>query len=152
VNETTQPKSEPTTESVIPKINATPNHHSSNSNDSSSNHVSENHAMPRPAADKFIELFQFKRMGDLSEKLDSSPIENIQKALGLNARILAQNELFRGDKSSFDNAIQKLDAMNHFEDAKSFLCDEIIPMYDWTHEDRLKKAQEFIKLVRRRYR
>ncbi len=120
--------------------------------DGHSNHVSEDHAMPRPGSDKFVELFQFKKVEDLSEKLDSTPIDNIQKALGLNARILAQNELFKGDKVSFDNTVQKLDSLIHFEDAKSFLCDQIIPVFDWTHEDRLKKAQEFIKLVRRRYR
>lgn len=45
-------------------------------------------------------------MEDLSEKLESTPITNIQKSMGLNERILTQNELFGGEKSSFDTAVQ----------------------------------------------
>lgn len=116
-----------------------------------SNHVSENKAMPSPASDKYQILFQFKKAGDLSEKLESTQIDNIQKALGLNERILTQNELFRGDKNSFDTVLQKLNDMNHFDEVKTYLCDEVIPEYDWTNEKRIKKAQEFIKLVKRKY-
>jgi len=116
-----------------------------------SNHVSENNAIPRSGSDKYQELFQFKKVEDLSEKLESTPIENIQRALGLNERILTQNELFKGDKESFDSTVQKLNGMNHFEEARNYLCQEIIPAYDWTNENRIKKAQEFIKLVKRKY-
>ncbi len=114
-------------------------------------HVSENNANTRPVSDKFPELFQFKKAEDLSEKLDSTHIENIQRAMGLNERILTQNELFKGDKNSFETTVQKLNSMHHFDEARSYLCEEIIPLYDWTNEDRIKKAQEFIKLVKRKF-
>lgn len=116
-----------------------------------SNHVSENNVMPRSGSDKYQELFHFKKAEDLSEKLDSAPIDNIQKALGLNERILTQNELFKGDKNAFDSAIKRLNSMNNFDEARSYLSEEIIPEYNWTHEDRIKKAQDFIKLVKRKY-
>lgn len=114
-------------------------------------HVSENNASTRPASDKYPELFQFKKAEDLSEKLDSTHIENIQRAMGLNERILTQNELFKGDKNSFETTVQKLNSMHQFDEARSYLCEEIIPLYDWTNEDRIKKAQEFIKLVKRKF-
>jgi hypothetical protein len=116
-----------------------------------SNRVSENQVIPGSGSTKYHELFQFKKAEDLSEKLDSTPIDNIQKAMGLNERILTQNELFRGDKNSFDTTVKKLNSLNSFDEARNYLSDEIIPVYDWTHEDRVKKAQEFIKLVKRKY-
>lgn len=122
------------------------------SDGNNSNPPSENITIPMSNTEQYMELFQFKKIADLSEKLDSNPIENIVKALGLNARILAQNDLFKGDKNSFDSTIQKLEAMTHFEEAKNYLCEQIIPQYDWTHEDRLKKAQDFIKLIKRKYK
>lgn len=127
------------------------NHPLDTLSETASNHVSENDAIPMSGSYKYQELFLFKKVEDLSEKLESSPIDNIQKALGLNERILTQNELFKGDKNSFDSAIQKLNEMNHFDEVKAYLCQEIIPKYDWAHEDRMKKAQEFIKLVKRKY-
>ncbi len=122
------------------------------SDGNNSNHPSENNAVPKSTSAQYLELFQFKKIADLSEKLDSNPIDNIVKALGLNARILAQNDLFKGDKNSFDSTVQKLEAMTHFEEARNYLCEHIIPQYDWTHEDRLKKAQDFIKLIKRKYK
>jgi hypothetical protein len=112
---------------------------------------SDAHADSDSDSEKYQELFLFKMAGDLSEKLESTPIDNIQKALGLNQRIVTQNDLFAGDKNSFDTAVKRLNSMNHFREAKEFLCEEIIPEYDWTHKDRIKKAQEFIKLVKRKY-
>ncbi|HEX5626326.1 MAG TPA: hypothetical protein VFX48_09935 [Saprospiraceae bacterium] len=100
---------------------------------------------------RYSELFQLKKMEDLSEKLEATPITSILKAMGLNERILTQNELFGGEKSAFDSAIQKLNGMDHFEEAKAYLCDELIPRYDWMDETRMKKAQWFIKLIKRKY-
>ena len=105
-----------------------------------------------PVSDnRYGELFQLKKMEDLSEKLEATPITSILKAMGLNERILTQNELFGGEKSAFDSAIQKLNGMDHFEEAKAYLCDELIPRYDWMDETRMKKAQWFIKLIKRKY-
>lgn len=100
---------------------------------------------------RYNELFLFKKVEDLSEKLESTPITNIQKSMGLNERILTQNELFGGEKSSFDTAVQKLNGLDDFEQVKTYLCEELIPKYDWMDETRIKKAQWFIKLVKRKY-
>ncbi|MFZ1297457.1 MAG: hypothetical protein WAT16_05400, partial [Saprospiraceae bacterium] len=101
--------------------------------------------------DRYKELFTFKKVEDLSEQLDSTPISSIQKAMGLNERILTQNELFGGDKNSFDNALQRLNSLDRFEDARNYLSEELIPQYDWMDEKRIKKAQWFIKLIKRKY-
>lgn len=99
----------------------------------------------------YKELFLFKKVEDLSEKLESTPISNIQKSMGLNERILTQNELFGGEKNAFDTAIQKLNAMDRFDEVESYLCEEIIPKYDWMNEARIKKAQWFIKFIKRKF-
>jgi hypothetical protein len=114
-------------------------------------HVSENNSAPKSGSDKYQELFQIKKAEDLSEKLESTHIDNIQRAMGLNERILTQNELFKGDKNSFETTVQKLNGMNHFDEARTYLAEEVIPQFDWTNEDRIKKAQEFIKLVKRKF-
>ena len=101
--------------------------------------------------ERYKELFTFKKVEDLSEQLDSTPISSIQKAMGLNERILTQNELFGGDKNSFDNALQRLNSLDRFEDARNYLSEELIPQYDWMDEKRIKKAQWFIKLIKRKY-
>lgn len=101
--------------------------------------------------ERYKELFTFKKVEDLSEQLDSTPISSIQKAMGLNERILTQNELFGGDKNSFDNALQRLNSLERFEDARHYLSEELIPQYDWMDEKRIKKAQWFIKLIKRKY-
>lgn len=111
----------------------------------------ENNHTAKSVSNKYAEIFHFKKAEDLSEKLEATPIDNIQKAMGLNERILTQNELFRGDKDSFDSTVKKLNGLNSFDEARNYLSEEIIPQYDWAHEDRLKKAQEFIKLIRRKY-
>ena len=100
---------------------------------------------------RYQELFTFKKIEDLSEQLDSTPISSIQKAMGLNERILTQNELFGGDKTSFDNALQRLNSLENFEEARTYLSDELIPLYEWMDEKRIKKAQWFIKLIKRKY-
>lgn len=88
--------------------------------------------------DRYKELFTFKKVEDLSEQLDSTPISSIQKAMGLNERILTQNELL-GDKNSFDNALQRLNSLDRFEDARNYLSEELIPQYDWMDEKRIKR-------------
>ena len=113
--------------------------------------LQENPVAPKADYSAYKDLFLFKKVEDLSEKLESTPISNIQKSMGLNERILTQNELFGGEKNSFDTAIQKLNGLDRFEDAEAYLCEEIIPKYDWMNEARIKKAQWFIKFIKRKF-
>lgn len=100
---------------------------------------------------RYAELLQIKDSGDLSGKLESTPIKDIASAFGLNERIVCQNILFDGDKSLFDATVEKLNGMSNFQEASQFLCSDIVDRFQWMDEAKMKNAQIFLKLVRRRY-
>lgn len=99
----------------------------------------------------YTELFDIKQADDLSEKLKSTSIQDIGSAMGLNERVLFQNILFNGEKQGFDSAIQKLNGFTDFSQAQNYLCDELVAQYNWMDESKLKNAQLFIKLIKRKY-
>ncbi len=100
---------------------------------------------------KYDEIFDTKSGKELFDKLESLPITDIKKAMGLNERILTQNELFGGDAQTFDQTIEYLNRCGSMDAAREYLIKNVIHKFDWTHESRIKKAQVFVKLIRRRY-
>ena len=87
---------------------------------------------------------------ELSEKLAAQPIRDLTKSMGLNEKFLTRDELFGKDNEAFNAALTKLNSFKNFEDASIFLA-ELAIKYGWTKKGKKKKAQIFIKLVRRRY-
>ena len=98
-----------------------------------------------------MELFEMEVAKELSDKLSQSPISDLTKALGINDRLLTVNELFGGDFSSFDESFRKLNTMDSFEEAKSYLMEEIVLQHNWIDPSKKARAKRFIKFVRRRY-
>ena len=94
------------------------------------------------------ELFDNQASKELSEKLGQAPIDNIKMSMGLNERVLTQNELFAGDHFEFENALARLQSMTNFEEAKTYLL-QLAQRYDWATKE--KFAKPFIKLVRRKF-
>lgn len=94
------------------------------------------------------ELFDQNAKKELSDKLGETPIDDIKRSMGINERILTQNELFAGDNFEFENAIARLQNMNDFEAAKNYLL-QLAQRYDWASKE--KFAKPFIKLVRRKF-
>ena len=86
----------------------------------------------------------------MSEKLAAQPIRDLTKAMGLNEKFLTRDELFGKDNDAFNSALTKLNGFSSFEHATGFLA-ELATKYGWTKRGKKKKAQIFIKLVRRRY-
>lgn len=106
---------------------------------------------PAPVSPEFDELFEQKQeTQELSDKLSAMPIPDLRKAMGLNEKILTRNELFGKDQIAFDDVIQKLNTYSSFDEAKPLLA-ETATKYNWTAKDKKKKAQIFIKLIKRRY-
>lgn len=97
------------------------------------------------------ELFEIKTTAELSDKLANSPIADLTKAMGLNEKIFTVNELFGGNQSEMENILLALDGLGSFEEAKSVLRRSVATKYNWTEVTRIKKAKNFIRLVRRRY-
>lgn len=88
---------------------------------------------------------------ELSDRLSEQPISDLTKAMGINERMLTINELFDGNNQVFKDAISKLNSLNSFEEAKSYISVHLIEQFGWVHPKKRKKAKVFIKLVKRRF-
>lgn len=78
-------------------------------------------------------------------------IQDIGESMGLNDRIFTLKDLFGGDKYLFDSTIDKLNQLGSFTEAKAHLLHGVAKQMNWADADRVKMAQEFIRIVRRRY-
>ncbi len=115
----------------------------------------ESAASPEPAtlADKFKGEKKFinERLADngqrqdLSSKLQSKPIKDIGSSLGLNDRFKLINDLFNGDKESYQQTINVLDSANNFNEAFNYISTS----YEWDMED--DSVQMLLDLVRRKF-
>jgi hypothetical protein len=108
---------------------------------------------PATLADKFKGEKDFinERLGsngdrqDLSSRLQSKPIRNIGASLGLNDQFKLINELFEGNKDSYQQTISKLDSASTFEEAYHY----ITATFDWDMED--ESVQMLLNLIRRKF-
>lgn len=110
---------------------------------------------PKPAASSGKEidlLFEQKQAKELSEKLSEMPISDLRKAIALNDRLLLTRELFGGDATAFETAIQTLNGFSNFDQAKNWMIDNCIARFNWTDKNNAEEAKRFIKLIRRRYK
>lgn len=78
-------------------------------------------------------------------------ISSIESALGLNDRIFTLNELFGGDRVLFDITCQKLNELHSFAEAKELLLNGAAQTFRWGDLERIKMAENFIRIVARRY-
>ncbi len=112
---------------------------------------------PQPAQkvkvfDEDIEaLFEKSQSNELSQKLSSSPLVNIKRAISINDKLLYINELFNKNTAMFDEVLTKLNNLNNLDEAKAYLVEHVIQVNNWTSNSRKERAQKFIELVRRRY-
>lgn len=88
---------------------------------------------------------------ELSHKLSFSPIKNIFKSISINERILTLNELFDGDSKAFKETLDHLETFDNFEDAAEYLRKGVAADYQWEEGEKLKKANNFMKIVQRRF-
>lgn len=108
---------------------------------------------PKPVSNSDHDvLFEHKEAKELSERLSQAPIKDLKKALGLNDKILIINELFGGDHHTFDTSMHYLNGFASFEEAKVYMSENLADKFNWSAKSRKKRAQDFIKLVRRRYK
>lgn len=96
-------------------------------------------------------IFVQEEVSDLSEKLSMSKIEDISRVIGINERIFTINELFGSDGKLFESTLNKLNKAPSFDVAKSIIINEVAIPMNWEKDNKLKKAQQFIKHVRRKF-
>lgn len=96
-------------------------------------------------------IFVQEEVSDLSEKISMSKIEDISRVIGINERIFTINELFGSDGKLFESTLNKLNKAPNFDVAKSIIINEVAIPMNWERDNKLKKAQQFIKHVRRKF-
>ncbi|MBN2164844.1 MAG: hypothetical protein JW717_01060 [Marinilabiliaceae bacterium] len=77
--------------------------------------------------------------------LIGKPVQDINKAIGINDRFLFQRELFGGNSSSMNQTIDQLNQLNTLEEAQLFLKSN----FSWDMEDETVIA--FFKTIQRKY-
>ncbi|NJL76520.1 MAG: hypothetical protein HC892_17390 [Saprospiraceae bacterium] len=95
-------------------------------------------------------LFDQKQAKELSERLSSIRIEDLTKAIALNDKLLYANDLFSGELVTFNEVVRTINNMNVFAEAQRYLT-QLAKQHNWTSESKQESAQNFIKLVRRRF-
>ena len=82
---------------------------------------------------------------DVSSKMKSKPITDINSAIGLNDKFVYVRELFNGNKDQFVETIQLLNNFDTFENALGYLKEN----FKWDYEEPI--VVKLIELVRRKH-
>jgi hypothetical protein len=104
-----------------------------------------------PVDQDLMALFSENPVVDLSDKLAMRPVTDLTKAFSINERYFTIQELFGGDADQFQQTLQQLNGLSSFKEASQTLIQNVAAKYEWSAETKKKKAENFIKLVRRRY-
>jgi len=96
-------------------------------------------------------LFELQTHDDVADRFSHVPITDIQSAMGLNERIFTLKELFGGDKTLFDATCEQLNHLNSFSEARKLLINGPARLFKWNEAERMKMAEQFIRIVARRY-
>jgi len=108
-------------------------------------------AKPDINPDTYENLFGDVRIQDLSDKLALQKIPDLTRSMGINEKILTIQELFKNNQELFNKTLADLNTLASFEEAKQYLIQYIIGPMDWTADNKVKKAANFIRLIRRRF-
>lgn len=82
---------------------------------------------------------------DLSSKIQSKPIKDINSAIGLNDKFIFIRELFDGNKDQYYETIQILNNFDTYESALGFIKEN----FDWDFDD--TNFERLSELVRRKF-
>lgn len=105
-----------------------------------------------PVADEALNsLFEVLKKDEISGKVSHVPIASIESALGLNERIFTLNDLFGGDRALFEETCTQLNQLSSFAEAKALLMSGVAQKFGWTHPERVKMAEQFIRIMARKY-
>ncbi|MCX6198963.1 MAG: hypothetical protein NTY88_07045 [Bacteroidetes bacterium] len=96
--------------------------------------------------------------GSLNEKLKTSNKTEIHKHLStkplkelidMNKRFVLVNELFKGNSDNFSQAVQHIDSVSNYEDAKEYVRAELFNKHQW--EETSQSVRMFLKLVKQKF-
>ena len=100
-------------------------------------------------SDAIESLFKDKSPTGLVDFLGLSPLDNINKAWGLNEKMLVIKDLFGDDFNAFNETIEMINKFTSFEEVKNYLIDNIVHKFSWNDISKFKKASDFIVQTKR---
>jgi hypothetical protein len=86
---------------------------------------------------------------EVASLLQSTPIRDLKKAIGINDRYLFINELFRGDDNMYERSIKTINAFTIYAEAEYWIQRELKVKIGWN--DNLETVKHFDQLVKRRF-
>lgn len=96
------------------------------------------------------------KVGDVQKTatLGDSPllnkIESIKKKITINQRFMFVRELFKGNVEEFNQALDRLDNMQSYDEALIYLEKDFVKRYNWNIDS--EEVIEFLELLAKRYR
>src|SRR5690606_10953222 len=84
----------------------------------------------------YPELFDFAFSSDLSDRLANTKIDNLNRVLTINDKILYINHLFGGEAIPFQDTLRKFEGFYTYDEAKQFASRELVLNYNWTTPDK----------------
>jgi hypothetical protein len=85
----------------------------------------------------------------VSDRLRSTPLNDLHESIGINERFSFINQLFKGDQARYFETINRLNGSHSQEEALHFLNQELLPGMAWKTPPAVWK--DFVELVSRRY-
>ena len=113
--------------------------------------VESSNDVPKQQSKDMELLFSLETGNEISDKLSTTPIKDISKAMSINERIFTIKELFGGSQDSFDKTINSLNGFASYDDAKTFLSESVVEENNWLDPEKSKKVKKFLKLISRKY-
>jgi hypothetical protein len=86
---------------------------------------------------------------ELGSVLQSSPVKDLKKAIGINDRYVFLNELFRGDEVMYERSIKTINAFTILAEAEFWIKRELKLKLGWNENS--DAVEQFDHLVRRRF-
>ncbi len=86
---------------------------------------------------------------EVATLLQSAPVRDLKKAVGINDRYLFVNELFRGDESMYERSMKTINGFAIYPEAQYWIERELKLKLGWN--DQCEAARLFDQLIRRRF-
>jgi hypothetical protein len=108
--------------------------------------IAEKYAVQQKTS--IAEKFAAEQKMTLADKLKMTRINDLRTAIGINQKFLFMNDLFEGENTMFNNAINRLNSCGGGDEAKNVFV-EYATKYGWDHE--AERVKQFYELIERRY-
>ena len=83
---------------------------------------------------------------EIHKHLSTKPLKEL---IDMNKRFVLVNELFKGNSEGFSQAVQHIDSVENYEDAKAYVHTELFNKYQWNEAS--QSVRMFLKLVKQKF-